>query len=426
MSAAPRRRILYLHQHYSTPDGAAATRAHAQALALARRGHAVTVATGRWQGAATGLEALPFRRGERSAAVHGLRVVEWDIACRNAMGLPARSVAFARYAARASALALRREWDLVVASSTPVTVAVPALLAQASRGTPFLWEIRDPWPELPEAMGLSAPGAVPAMRALARAAARRAARVVALSEGMAATALAHGADPARVSVVPQGCDLDLFGPHVAPWRPPEAQSHEMLATYAGAHGAANGLGFLLEVAAALRAAGERRVRLVLAGEGAEKPALLRRAEGLGNVTFLDPMPKRRVAALLAGSGAAMLCLAPVPAFAELTAPNKLMDALASGRAVVSNVPGSAARLLGGAGAGVTATTPAAFAAALADLAAHAERRRAMGAAARALAVRRFDRRATAARFAEAVEQALGGGDGSGAAAAPGPPALAGA
>jgi hypothetical protein len=66
-------------------------------------------------------------------------------------------------------------------------------------------------------------------------------------------------------VVPNGCDLDLFGPQVAPWRPEGAGSGEALAVYAGAHGPANGLELLLEAAALLRADGERRVRILLVG-----------------------------------------------------------------------------------------------------------------------------------------------------------------
>jgi len=148
-------RILYLHQHFSTPEGSTATRAFAQARALAAAGHAVTLATGRYEGAATGLDG-PFRHGRREGRVAGFTVVEFDIAYRGAMGLPARSLAFVRFAARAAPLALR-PWDLVVASSTPLTVALPALLARRLRGTPFVFEMRDPWPELPAALGLRAP-----------------------------------------------------------------------------------------------------------------------------------------------------------------------------------------------------------------------------------------------------------------------------
>ncbi len=406
--AGPPRRILYLHQHFSTPAGATATRSHAQALALAARGHAVTLACGHYAGAETGL-TQPYRAGRRHGALGPLRLVQYAIPCGNAQALPARAGAYLRYAGRAAALALSQPWDLVIASSTPLTVALPALLARRLRGTPFLFEIRDPWPELPRAMGLGGPALWWGMDRLADAACRQAAAVVALSEGMAATALAHGAAPERVSVVPNGCDLALFGPHIPPWRPEVARPWEALAVYAGTHGVANGLDHLLDAAGTLHRMGEHRVRLLLVGEGSEKPRLRARAaaEGLANLSFLDPLPKTRLAALLAGCQVGLHCLAPQPAFAEYTAPNKLMDALAAGLPVVTNVPGHAARVVaeGPCGIAVPPEDATALALALVELAARPARRQAMGAAARQQAIRRWDRRLLAARFCAVAEAA---------------------
>lgn len=398
-------RILYLHQHFSTPAGATGTRSFAMARALAARGHAVTIACGRYAGAETGLSG-PSRHGRREGRVGTVRVVEYAIPCGNALGLAARGGAFARFAARAAGLALGAPWDVLVASSTPLTVALPALAARRLRGLPFVFEIRDPWPELLRAMRIGPPPLWAALDRLADAACRAAASVVALSDGMAETALAHGAAPGRLHVVPNGADLDLFGPQVAPWRPPEAAPQEALAVYAGAHGPANGLDQLLEAAAAAR---DAPLRLLLVGDGAEKPRLVARAAALGlaNLTFLDPLPKPRLAALLAAGQIGVHCLAPVPAFAEWTAPNKLMDYLAAGLPVVANQGGSAGRLLreGPCGIAVPPGDAAGFGRALAALAAAPSRRAAMGAAARALAVRRFDRRVQASRFCDIVETA---------------------
>ncbi|TPG49593.1 glycosyltransferase WbuB [Roseomonas nepalensis] len=411
-------RLLYLHQHYSGPGGATATRAHAMARAMAARGHAVTLACGRYDGAVTGL-AGPFEGGRREGRVAGFRVVEFDIPCGNGQALAARTGAFLRYAWRAGGLALAEEFDLVLASSTPLTVALPALAARRMRGVPYVFEIRDPWPELPRALSEARmPGGVPGpvlegMERLATAACRGAAAVIALTEGMAETARARGAS--RVHVVPNGCDLDLFGPQVAPWRPEAAGSAEVLAVYAGAHGRANGLHAALEAATILRNAGERRLRLVLVGEGSERARLMAEAarRDLRNVTFLDPMPKTQVAALLSAAGIGLHLLAPVPAFAEWTAPNKLMDCLAAGLPVVTNAAGRAARLLeagpDGPACGIAAPpgdVPA-LADALAALAGAPARRVAMGKAARGRAVRLWDRRLHAARFCEILEAAAG-------------------
>ena len=396
--------ILYLHQHFSTPDGSTATRSFAFARTLAMRGHRVTLATGRYQGAETGL-AGAFRKGQREGRVAGFQVVEFDIPCANAMGVAARGAAFLRYAAAATRLAFRVKPDLIIASSTPLTVVLPALLAKGLRGIPFIFEIRDPWPELPRAMGVLPAPLAPVFDTLANFACRHAAAVVALSEGMAETALARGADPARVQVIGNGCDLDLFGPQVAPWRPPEAAPWEVLALYAGAHGRANGLGVVIEAASILAARGETRLRILLVGEGAEKTALIQQAAGLPNLTFLPPMPKHDVARLFAGSQIALHILANCPAFAEWTAPNKLMDGLAAGHPVISTAPGQAARLLadGGCGIAVPPGDAAGLAAALMNLVENPARRAAMGAAARSLAMRQHDRRLLAARFATLVE-----------------------
>lgn len=397
-------RILYLHQHFSTPAGSTATRSHAFARALAQAGHAVTMACGRYAGAVTGLES-PFRAGRREGWVDGFRVVEFDIPCGNAMALRERMQAFSRYAGRASALALRGRWDLVVASSTPLTVAISGVLARRLRGTPFLFEIRDPWPELPAALGLSSAPLLRTMTILADAACREAAAVVTLTDGVAELAAARGAR--RIEVIPQGADLDLFGPAADLWRPEGVGAHELLAVYAGAHGPANGLRALLDAAEALRGT---PIRIALVGEGPEKPALQAEARrrDLCNLLFLDAMPKPRLAGLLAGADAGLICLAPVPAFAEWAAPNKLTDLLAAGRPVLSNLGGPSARLLeeSGAGLAVPAGDGAAFARALRALAADPAWRARMGTAARAEAARRFDRRLLAARFVALAEAAM--------------------
>lgn len=400
-------RVLYLHQHFSTPEGAAGTRSFAMARALVARGHDVTLACGSYAGAQTGV-AGPFRNGVRSGSIEGIRIVEFAISCGNAQRLGRRALAFARYAAATTRLALAEAPDVVVASSTPLSVVLPALAARRVRGTPFVFEIRDPWPELPRAMGVGGPRLWWAMDRLADAACREASAVVALSEGMAATALSHGAAPGRVAVVPNGCDLDLFGPQNRLWRPAGVAPRDVLAVYAGAHGIANGLDQLLDAAARL-AAHDARLRLVLVGEGSERARLQARAvaERLDNVLFLPPMPKACLAGLLEGAQIGLQCLAPVAAFAELTAPNKLMDYLAAGLPVVANTSGRMARLLadGPAGLVVPAGDVGALAGALHRLAGDPALRGAMAAAARRLAVHRWDRRLLADQFCTVVEQA---------------------
>jgi glycosyltransferase involved in cell wall biosynthesis len=399
-------RILYLHQHYSTPAGTLPGRSHAFATALADRGHQVTLLCGRHEGAEIGTDA-PFRRGRRSTEVAGFRVVQHDIPYAQAMDARARGRAFAGFAAAATRRAVLRSWDLVIASSTPLSVAVPMIAAKRLRGARTLFEVRDRWPELPAAMGLISRRTVTAMARLERAALAAADAVVALAPGTAEALGTVCGDPGRVAFIPNGCDRALFA-DALPEHPVARPEGGILAVYAGAHGRANGLGQLLDVAWVLKAWKEARVRLVLIGEGAEKPALIARAkaEGLDNVTFLEPMPRARLASVLRGADIALHSLAPVPEFAEGVSPNKVFEALAAGLPVLTNCPGWIGRDLArtGAGAAFPPGHPAPFAELLSALAADPARRAAMAGAATRLAAR-FDRSLLAARFCAIAEAA---------------------
>ncbi|WP_439579449.1 glycosyltransferase family 4 protein [Elioraea sp.] len=399
-------RILYLHQHYSTPEGALPGRSHAFAAALAARGHAVTLLCGRHEGAEIGTDG-PFRRGVRRSEVAGFRVVQRDIPYANAMDARARGRAFLRYAAWATRPAVLGRWDLVIASSTPLTVALPMIAAKRLRGARTLFEVRDRWPELPAAMGLLTHRTERAMARLERAALAASDAVIALAPGTAEALGAACGDAGRVAFIPNGCDRALFA-DIAAERPVPAPEGGILAVYAGAHGPANGLGQLLDVAWVLKAWQESRVRLVLIGEGGEKPALIARAraEGLDNVTFLDAMPRPRLASVLKGADVALHCLAPVRQFAEGTSPNKVFEALAAGLPVLTNCPGWLGRELARAGGG-QAFPPghhALLAEAASLLAAAPERRAAMAGGAARLALR-FDRTLLAARFCAIAEAA---------------------
>jgi glycosyltransferase involved in cell wall biosynthesis len=403
--AQPALRLLYIHQHFSTPDGSVGNRSWAFARAAIARGHIVTMLCGGYVGAATGLDGA-FQRGRREGVVDGIRVIELAAAAGNAQSPATRAARFGRFALAASMVAARERADLVYATSTPLSVALPALAARCARGRPYVFEVRDLWPELPVAMGvIRNPAAIAALSGLEWAAYRGARAVVALSDGMATGVARRGVPPYRIAVIPNGCDLELFSPAVPPAETPWLGAGEVAAIYAGAHGRANGLDHLLEVAAELRGT---PLRLVLCGDGSEKPRLRARAAAmqLDNVTFLDPVPRRAMPALLRACAIGIQSLADVPAFQEGTSPNKLMDYLAAGLPVAITYPGWAARLLQAEGAGIAPPrAPQEFAAALLALAREEPRRRGMGQAARRLAEARFDRGQLAAQFVAVIEAA---------------------
>jgi glycosyltransferase involved in cell wall biosynthesis len=387
--------VLYFHQHFVTPKGAGAIRSYAMARKLIERGHSVTMVCGSAQGGTTGLTG-EFVNGQRRGLVDGIDVLELNLEYSNNDGFAKRIKTFLSFAFRSVKVALTEKYDLVFATTTPLTAGMPGILARWLRGKPFVFEVRDLWPELPKAMGvISNPVLLWAMGVLEWASYRSAHRVVGLSPGIVEGIKKRGVPAERITMIPNGCDLDIFATEVEPWRPEGIAPSDLMAIFAGTHGMANGLDAVLDTAAELKRRGRSDIKLLLIGNGKFKPALQERAsrERLDNVVFHDPVIKNRLAGLMQSTDLGMQILANVPAFYYGTSPNKFFDYIAAGLPVLNNYPGWLAGMIESeqCGYAVPPADPLAFADALESAATDREGLKAMGANSRALAEREFDR-----------------------------------
>ena len=404
-------RVLYFHQHFSTRQGSNATRSFEFAQALLARGHRVTMVCGSFDAGDTGLRG-PFHRGRRRGAVSSIDVIELALPYSNHDGFSRRIRTFARYAQRSVAIALREPCDLVLTSSPPLTAAIPGIVARLLRRKPLVFEARDLWPEFPRAMGIIRNRPLLAiLNGLEWAAYRSADARIGLAPGIVAAMEARGGRAPTV-LIPNGCDLELFATHDTTQATdlPPPRTTGLVAVYIGTHGPANGLDALLDAAALLRRRGRDDIELLLVGDGREKPRLQQRAtrEGLNNCRFREPIAKLEVPALLRSADVGLMLLAPVPAFAYATSPNKFFDYLATPLPVLANNPGWVADLIREHDCGrvVPARDPAALADALIALADQRGRLPAMARRAAALARNRFDRRQLAAAFVATLEAAV--------------------
>lgn len=401
--------VLYFHQHFVTPHGAGAIRSYAMARKLIERGHQVTMVCGSFTGGNTGLSG-PYKSGMRRGWVDGIDVVELDLAYSNHDGLVKRSLTFLKFAWRSVLLALREPYDLVFATTTPLTAGIPGIAARWLRGKPFVFEVRDLWPELPQAMGvIRNPVVLWVMSVLEWASYHSAQALVGLSPGIVEGIVRRGVPRERVAMVPNGCDLDLFANNVTPWRPDGVKSTDLLAVFTGTHGVANGLDAILDAAVELKRRGRRDIKLMLIGDGKLKPALQQRAarEELENVIFHEPVNKTRLAGLMASADLGLQVLANVPAFYFGTSPNKFFDYIAAGLPVLNNYPGWLADMIKECQCGfaVPPNNPVAFADALEAAADNRDALKAMGQRGRALAERDFDRAKLATRWVDTIEKA---------------------
>jgi glycosyltransferase involved in cell wall biosynthesis len=273
-----------------------------------------------------------------------------------------------------------------------------------------VFEVRDLWPELPKAMGvIRNPVVLGLMSMLESVTYHSAGRLIGLSPGIVDGIARRGIPRQAITMIPNGCNFDIFSQSGAQWQPDGVKEGDLLAVFAGTHGIANGLESVLDAATELGRRGRNDIKLLLIGQGRLKSALVARAsaERLDNVLFHAPVDKARLSALMARADIGMQILANVPAFYYGTSPNKFFDYLAAGKPVLTNYPGWVAELIreSHCGYAVPPENPVAFAEALEHAADNRDQIIEMGARARQLGRRIFDRTQLASQFAEWLEGA---------------------
>ncbi|NOZ53749.1 MAG: glycosyltransferase family 4 protein [Gammaproteobacteria bacterium] len=400
--------VLYFHQHFSTPHGSTGTRSYEMARHLIRRGHDVTIVCGSYGIAHTGLKSS-FKNGKREGVVDNIKIIEFALPYSNNDGFLKRSITFLKFAVRSTNIALFRQYDLLFATSTPLTAGIPGIFAKIIRNKPFVFEVRDLWPELPREMGvIKNPIILWLMAGLEWVSYKSANSCIGLSPGIVKGINRIVKNKKPVAIIPNGCDLDLFDPIAPEISLDFLMDGDFVAVFTGAHGFANGLNAILDVALELKKRGNDTVKIVFIGHGKCKQNLLERKEkqSLDNCFFLEPIAKLELSKLLKRADAGLMVLANVPAFYYGTSPNKFFDYISSGLPVINNYPGWLAGIIkrNDCGIAVPPDSPEAFADALEYMANQPEHVKTMGEHARKLAEQEFNRDILAEQFVNFLEK----------------------
>ncbi|WP_108444322.1 glycosyltransferase family 4 protein [Halomonas denitrificans] len=232
--------------------------------------------------------------------------------------------------------------DLIIGSSVHPFAALAGWWLARRHGVPFVFEVRDLWPQTLIDMGRLAEGSptTRAMRVLETFLYRRARRVLTLLPRAVDYVAPQGVPAERVVWLSNGVDLADYPAPDRPEAPPAEAPLTLM--YFGSHGDANGLDVLIDAMGRVRdrlSADEPRVRLRLIGDGALKPALRRQAEALGLdgrwVSFEDPVPRREIPALAREADAFVITVRDLPQLYRFgISMNKLFDYMAAARPVV--------------------------------------------------------------------------------------------
>ncbi len=345
-------RIAYLHQYFNTPRMAGSTRSYEIARRLVLRGHDVHVVTSNCL--SPGSAAAWTETREEGIHVHWV-----SVPYSNHMSSSQRCRAFAQFAWRSAGRAAGLKADVIFATSTPLTIVLPGLYAAKRARIPFVFEVRDLWPEIPIALGaIKNPLLIRVARALESLAYRQAEHIIALSPTMRDGIVQRGVAPERVSVIPNSCDFDLFDVSSAAgeaFREEQAWlGDQPLVSYVGTMGIVNGVEYLANLAAEVHKL-DPAVRFLVVGGGRCTEAVRATAERRGvlnrNFFMWGPVPKQEVPRIVSASTLGTSLCIDNPAL-QANSANKVFDTLAGGRPLAVNHEGWIAQLIRERGLGI--------------------------------------------------------------------------
>lgn len=323
--------ILYIHQYFKTPSEGGAIRSYYIARGFIEAGHDIQLITS--------YNGQKYRKKN----VEGIIVHYLPVPYYNHYGFFKRVYAFLLFAHKAYYLGRKiQDIDLSYISSTPLTVGLIALKLLRKKGIPYIFEVRDLWPEAPIQIGtLKSRSLIYITRKFETRIYREAHKIVGLSPGI--LEYISGISPSKsVHFCPNLSDCSFF--EVGSTKDESLLSKHKLGNafvvgYFGAIGKVNALERLLEVSK-ISQKYELNVRFLLIGEGARKAYLQKLASKLKlqNIEFLPHMDKQELRKYLSLMDAAYISFVDLPVM-EMNSPNKFFDALASGKLIISNTRG---------------------------------------------------------------------------------------
>ncbi len=400
--------------------GAPAARAAELAHHWAEAGHDVSVLTG-FPNHPTGVVPPEWRArlrrltyNEKVGSVNVYRTWLWPLPNRRAHERMRNYASFCISAALRG-LTIPRP-DVIIATSPQLLVGLSGWWLAFARQIPFVFEVRDLWPESLTAVGAGGEDSLlyHALAAVARFLYQRADRIVVVSPAFKQHLTLYWRVPAeKIAVVENGVETSLFAPQPHPadeaLRQQLGAEGKFLVCYVGTMGMAHGLETLLDAAAQLQHHNPD-VLFLLVGEGAEKERIktLAQSRGLTNVRFLDQQPRERIPAFISASDACLVLLKKTDVF-KTVIPTKMLEFMSCARPVILGVEGQARQIVEEAGAGlvIEPENTEALLRAIKQLAGNRDLGAQLGRNGREHILRHFSRDRTAEKYVQVLQGLVG-------------------
>lgn len=391
--------ILYIHQYFKTPKEPGGTRSYWIAQELIKNGHEVTMIT-------TRAEQLLKVIVEN---IDGIRVVSFRVRYSQNMSILQRLKAFTDFMLLATREGLKySSIDLVIATSTPLTVGYSALRIKRKLKVPFIFEVRDLWPEVPIQMGaITNPLLKKAARYFEKIIYQNATHIITLSPGMRDGVIKY-VPKAKTSMIPNMAKKDEFWPRekdAALERQLGLSSTSFKVIHFGALGLANGIETIIETASLMKE--DLTVQFVFLGGGSMEDQLRKHCRDLGldNVIFLPRTPMKETSEIVNFCDVSLVSFKDLPIL-YTNSPNKLFDSLSAGKPIIVNSAGWTKDLVEEyeCGAYVNPNYPEELKKIIKDFQSNPEKLALMSKNARMLAESRFDKTILCKQFVKIVDE----------------------
>lgn len=404
-----KQKVLYLHQYFHHPGEPGCSRSYWFAKSLIQSGFRVVMIT---QKNAFYPENKSIKRAERKN-IDGIEVVYVKNSYSPEMKLSKRIFSFINFMFRATMVSFKeKDVSLVIASSTPLTIGLPAYLLKKVKGYRFIFEVRDLWPDGPIQMGYFRNRLIQYfLYWVERKLYREANHIIALSPGMLSGV--HRYVPlSKISMIPNMSKIDWFYPRE---HNPELMDQPGLSKssfkviYFGQIGRSNEPDYIVDAANLMMNASISGINFIFMGSGDKKRVIEKRVkdEKINNIYFIDRKPLKMVSEIVNLCDVSLVTFKNIPVHCT-NSPNKFFDSLAAGKPMIVNSSGWTRELVveNNCGFYVDPEKPQDLVDKIIFLKEHPTIKNAMGMNARKLAETTFDKSILCAKFKEVVDRVL--------------------